>query len=124
MKARKASVCCPLLPSLPLSLTTISRATLCHYSTSKQPTHQGISYPNTYATAEQAAKDPAAYQLNCAQRAHANFTENLTPWMTLLLVAGLRFPVAAAGLGATWLASRVVYTVGYTSSKGPKGRQA
>lgn len=88
------------------------------------PLSQGITYPNTYATPEQAAKDPAAYQLNCAQRAHANFTENLTPWMTLLLIAGLRFPVPAAGLGLSWLVSRVVYTVGYTSSRGPKGRIA
>lgn len=85
---------------------------------------QGIGYPNTYATAEQAEKSPAAYRLNCAQRAHANFTENLTPWMALLLIAGLRSPVPAAGLGFGWLVSRVVYTLGYTSNKGPKGRVA
>lgn len=57
-----------------------------------------------------------------AQRAHANFTENLSPFLVTLLGAGLRFPVPAAALGAAWLAARVVYTVGYTSSKGPKGR--
>lgn len=28
---------------------------------------KGIGYPNTYATAEQAEKNPAAYQLNCGQ---------------------------------------------------------
>lgn len=84
----------------------------------------GIGYPNTYASAEQAEKDPAAYKLNCAQRAHANFTENLTPWLAALLISGLRYPVPAAGLGLGWLASRVVYTIGYTSNSGPKGRAA
>lgn len=81
----------------------------------------GIGYPNTYATAEQAEKNPAAYQLNCAQRAHANFTENLTPYLASMLIAGIRFPVPAAVMGAGWLVSRVVYTIGYTSN-GPKGR--
>lgn len=83
----------------------------------------GIGYPNTYATAEQAEKNPAAYQLNCAQRAHANFTENLTPYLTSMLIAGTRFPIPAAVMGAGWLASRVVYTIGYTRN-GPKGRMA
>lgn len=57
-----------------------------------------------------------------AQRAHANFTENLTPFLATLFIAGLRFPCAAAGLGFGWLVSRVVYTIGYTSKNGPKGR--
>lgn len=89
--------------------------------TSKARKASGIGYPNTYATAEQAEKDPAAYQLNCAQRAHANFTENLTPYLTSMLIAGTRFPVPAAVMGAGWLMSRIVYTIGYTRN-GPKGR--
>lgn len=83
----------------------------------------GIGYPNTYATDEQAKASPAAFQLNCAQRAHANFTENLTPFMATLLIAGARYPVQAAVMGAGWLVSRIVYTAGYTSN-GPKGRMA
>lgn len=83
----------------------------------------GIGYPNTYATEEQAKASPAAFQLNCAQRAHANFTENLTPFMATLLIAGTRYPVQAAVMGAGWLVSRIVYTAGYTSN-GPKGRMA
>ncbi|KAL2281441.1 hypothetical protein FJTKL_11607 [Diaporthe vaccinii] len=83
----------------------------------------GIGYPNTYATDEQAKASPAAFQLNCAQRAHANFTENLTPFMATLLIAGTRYPVQAAVMGAGWLVSRIVYTAGYTSN-GPKGRMA
>lgn len=99
---------------------------------------QGIGYPNTYATDEQAKANPAAFQLNCgefcplavrvltpgrrsqklinfrviAQRAHANFTENLTPYLTSLLIAGTRYPVPAAVMGAGWLVSRIVYTIG------------
>ncbi|KAK7708478.1 hypothetical protein SLS64_006580 [Diaporthe eres] len=90
----------------------------------------GIGYPNTYATEEQAKASPAAFQLNCgkscpllSQRAHANFTENLTPFMATLLIAGTRYPVQAAVMGAGWLVSRIVYTAGYTSN-GPKGRMA
>ncbi|KAG8159006.1 hypothetical protein KVR01_011449 [Diaporthe batatas] len=133
--------------------------------TTKARKASGIGYPNTYATAEQAEKNPAAFQLNCgespapsitttgerpggdygsihpslpprghsladqpaavdkqtAQRAHANFTENLTPYLTSMLIAGTRFPVPAAVMGAGWLVSRVVYTIGYTSG-GPQGR--
>ena len=58
---------------------------------------------------------------SAAQRAHANFTENLLPALGALLISGLRFPTVAAGLGAGWAVSRVVYAAGYTSS-GPKGR--
>jgi hypothetical protein len=50
--------------------------------------------------------------LYIAQRAHANFTENLTPYMVMMLIAGTRYPVPAAALWAGWLASRVVYTIG------------
>lgn len=57
-----------------------------------------------------------------AQRAHANFTENHTPLLGALLIAGLRNPFAAAVLGATWSVGRVIYLYGYTSGAGPQGR--
>ncbi|KAJ1329196.1 MAPEG family protein [Microdochium nivale] len=82
----------------------------------------GIDYPNAYATPEQAAKNPAAYAFNCAQRAHANYTESITPFMGALLISGLSYPTYAAGLGITWTTGRVLYAIGYTSSAGPKGR--
>lgn len=107
-----------------------------------------IKYPIAYATAEQAEKDPKAFAFNCgmcgsfpvsmeaeeltcdggrkriaAQRAHANFTEHLTPLLGSLLIAGLKSPVYAAGLGVTWSVARVFYALGYTK-KGPEGRQA
>jgi glutathione S-transferase len=56
-----------------------------------------------------------------AQRAHANFTENLTPFLGALLIAGTKYPVYAAALGGLWAFARVLFAVGYTSS-GPKGR--
>ncbi|CAK7197697.1 hypothetical protein SEUCBS139899_000345 [Sporothrix eucalyptigena] len=80
-----------------------------------------IPYPNCYASAEQAEKNPAAFQFNCAQRAHANFTENLPTVLTTLFIAGIRFPVLSASLGAAWATSRVLYARGYTRN-GPKGR--
>ncbi|KAL7930565.1 hypothetical protein V8C35DRAFT_312331 [Trichoderma chlorosporum] len=81
-----------------------------------------VAYPNAYASNEQAEKDPAAYQFNCAQRAHANYTENHASALGALLIAGLQFPVASAVLGATWALGRTLYLYGYTSSSGPKGR--
>ncbi|PNY28025.1 Uncharacterized protein TCAP_02056 [Tolypocladium capitatum] len=90
--------------------------------TSKFRKASGVRYPNAYASAEQADKDPNAYLFNCAQRAHANFTENHTSFLGALLIAGLRFPLPAAVLGAGWGLSRLHYLFGYTSSAGPRGR--
>ncbi|KAK3684936.1 hypothetical protein B0T22DRAFT_203344 [Podospora appendiculata] len=89
--------------------------------TSKYRKASGIKYPVAYASNEVAEKDPKAFAFNCAQRAHANFTENLTPAIGATLIAGLRYPVAAAALGVAWSVSRVVYAIGYAAS-GPKGR--
>lgn len=152
VKARKASVCSlnsifqHSIASGP-SLAHCVTPPMCHRRPLNQPdatfadtsslrVTQGIGYPNTYATDEQAKASPAAFQLNCgkscpplcthhswrirrltvfpwiAQRAHANFTENLTPFMATLLIAGTRYPVQAAVMGAGWLVSRIVYTAG------------
>ncbi|KAI1126812.1 membrane-associated proteins in eicosanoid and glutathione metabolism [Nemania abortiva] len=81
----------------------------------------GIPYPTPYATQEQADKDPKAYKFNLAQRAHSNFTENHTPFITALLIAGLRYPGPATYAGAGWVAGRFAYAYAYTKY-GPKGR--
>jgi glutathione S-transferase len=61
---------------------------------------------------------------NSAQRAHQNFNENHVIALGAMLISGLRYPVAAAALGAVWSVNRVVYAVGYTRSgeSGGKGR--
>ncbi|EXV03617.1 MAPEG family protein [Metarhizium robertsii] len=82
----------------------------------------GVVYPNSYASAERAEKDGKAYAFNCAQRAHANFTENHTSFLGALLISGLRFPMAAAAVGAAWTVFRILYLFGYTSQAGPRGR--
>lgn len=56
-----------------------------------------------------------------AQRAHANFTENLPTFLSALFISGLKFPVLSACVGAAWAVSRVLYARGYTKN-GPKGR--
>ncbi|KAK4147106.1 uncharacterized protein C8A04DRAFT_9259 [Dichotomopilus funicola] len=91
------------------------------FLTSSSRKAAGIKYPNSYASAEQAEKDPRAFTFNCAQRAHNNFTENLTPFLGALLIAGLKYPTLAASLGGAWSVSRVLFAIGYTS-KGPSGR--
>ncbi|KAH9910072.1 MAPEG family protein [Xylariomycetidae sp. FL2044] len=90
--------------------------------TVKKRKASGISYPATYASDEQAAKDPKAFAFNCAQRAHANFIENHTSFLGALLISGIRYPVASAVLGAVWAVGRVWYAAGYVS-QGPPGRR-
>lgn len=79
-----------------------------------------MPYPHAYATEKHLEEKPReAYAFNCAQRAHANFTENHASAVGALLIAGLRYPVVAAALGAGWTVSRVLYMIGYTSG-GPE----
>ncbi|GAP90815.1 putative glutathione s-transferase [Rosellinia necatrix] len=81
----------------------------------------GIQYPTPYATQEQADRDPKAFRFNLAQRAHANYGENLTPFLAGLLVAGLRYPGPAYYAGAAWVVGRFAYAYAYVNF-GPKGR--
>ncbi|KOS17333.1 Microsomal glutathione S-transferase 3 [Escovopsis weberi] len=90
--------------------------------TAKLRKASGVAYPNAYASQEHADKNPAAHRFNCAQRAHANFTENHTALLGSLLISGLKFPLLAASLGGLWSVARLAYLIGYTSSSGPKGR--
>ncbi|MCJ1234564.1 hypothetical protein MMC14_002525 [Varicellaria rhodocarpa] len=89
----------------------------------------GVSYPNAYAPASEAAISKEKYLFNCAQRAHANYLEALPSLLVTLLISGLKYPSVSAGLGAVWGVGRIVYTLGYTGknqsmdSKG-KGRYA
>lgn len=90
----------------------------------------GVPYPHAYASKEQvdaADSDNLRERLtrfNSAQRAHSNFLENHTNNLMLILVSGLRYPVAAAALGAFWSVNRVLFLNGYmdTSKKEGAGR--
>jgi glutathione S-transferase len=83
----------------------------------------GYTYPTPYAPLEAEKSSAAAYSFNCAQRAHANFIENVPTFLATLLLSGLRFPLTSAALGGVWIASRVVYARGYANSKhGDKGK--
>jgi glutathione S-transferase len=78
-------------------------------------------YPNAYASAQEMKANPAAYQFNCAQRAHAQFMENAPQTMISMLVAGFMYPNATASLGAAWLLLRALYMYGYIYSSKEKG---
>jgi len=80
-----------------------------------------VPYPHCYATVEQCKSNPKAEQFNCAQRAHANFLENSSQTMLFILVAGLKYPNAAAIIGGAWLISRTAYLYGYVYSGKPHG---
>lgn len=74
-----------------------------------------IPYPNAYATAEHAEKDPRAKIFNCTVRAHANYLEALPVILVTTAITGVRYPIFAASALAAWLVGRVLYTIGYTT---------
>lgn len=76
-----------------------------------------IQYPFLYASEEQCKKNPAAFTFNCAQRCHANYTENLFPMVGSMLIAGLDNPRRVTVLGIAWLVARYIYWRAYTSMK-------
>ncbi|KAJ5473565.1 hypothetical protein N7475_003131 [Penicillium sp. IBT 31633x] len=81
-----------------------------------------VPYPHSYASMELCKENAHAEQFNCAQRAHANFLENATQTMLFTLVAGLKYPTYAAGLGAAWVIFRTLFLYGYVYSGKPQGK--
>jgi len=102
--------------------STFIMGTLHAVKTGSYRKSSGIGYPNAYASDEVAKSNPQAYLLNCAQRAHANFTENHTSTLAALLIAGLQYPIASAVMGVAWTVSRYVYMWGYCSPAYEAGR--
>lgn len=78
-----------------------------------------VPYPAAYAP--DSRTDEEARRFNCAQRAHANYTENQPSAVVALLLAGIRFPIISALAGAGWTIARYLYMVGYSSGV-PRGR--
>lgn len=64
---------------------------------------------------------PEWTEFNNAIRVHYNYLEGVTSCVTLMLVSGLFFPRYTAVLGATYIAGRVCYGIGYRK-KGARGR--
>ncbi|KAG8986448.1 hypothetical protein FRB94_005636 [Tulasnella sp. JGI-2019a] len=81
----------------------------------------GIKYPQVYATKQEQEANPAAFAFNCAQRAHYNTLESAAGVYFGTLVTGLRYPLAAAGMGAAYFIGRIIFTASYTKN-GPDGR--
>ena len=42
--------------------------------------------------------------------------------MVTMLLAGTRYPLWSAGLGAAWMVNRLIYALGYTSEKQTNGK--
>ena len=72
-------------------------------------------------TADNLPLQKQAYRYQCAQRAHANYLENMPQTIISMLVAGLEYPKATAITGALWIASRLIYQYGYIWSDQPDG---
>ncbi|KAJ7153123.1 hypothetical protein C8R43DRAFT_1002958 [Mycena crocata] len=85
------------------------------YLVGKNRALAGIKYPRAYADNQELAASPAAMKFNCAQRAHQNTLESLPLMYMMTAVLSVKNPVlAASGLGL-WVASRIAYTMGYTT---------
>ncbi|OAX44449.1 membrane-associated proteins in eicosanoid and glutathione metabolism [Rhizopogon vinicolor AM-OR11-026] len=81
----------------------------------------GINYPQMYAEKAEVEASEAALRFNCMQRAHQNTLESVPLVFLSTVVAGLKYPVLAAALCATYSTARVIYTVGYKTGQ-PKRR--
>jgi len=72
-----------------------------------------VAYPQAYAEVAQATASQDAFKFNCAQRAHNNTLEHVPAVISGLVLTGLKYPILASALGATWIIGRVLYTLGY-----------
>ncbi|KAJ7574836.1 hypothetical protein C8J56DRAFT_1064252 [Mycena floridula] len=88
---------------------------------SKHRKLSGVQYPQLYAETAEAAKNPAAFKFNCAQRAHQNTLESLPMVFVTTLATSIKYPIPAAALCATWVIGRVFYARQYVSG-GPDQR--
>ncbi|KAL6637054.1 hypothetical protein ACP70R_024626 [Stipagrostis hirtigluma subsp. patula] len=71
-----------------------------------------VFYPTMYAIESQ-NKDAKLF--NCVQRGHQNSLEMMPLFLVMLLIAGLQYPILAAGLGALYTVARFFYFTGYAS---------
>ncbi|PCH34051.1 membrane-associated glutathione metabolism protein [Wolfiporia cocos MD-104 SS10] len=75
----------------------------------------GIPYPYVYADKAEVAANQEANVFNCTQRAHQNTLEYFPIVVASTVVASLKHPLIAASLCGLFTASRVVYTIGYST---------
>ena len=84
---------------------------------------KGGGYPD-HGTGKYSEKMPykAWVEFCNAQRAYYNFLELFFPVLVPLLIAGLAYPTATIIEGVIFMIARLLYAIGYTSSKGGDGR--
>lgn len=116
-KRKAAKVPCTYSQRDPISMESDSHPL--HY-------HRALSSltaadPNAYASIQQVKESREAYIFNAAQRSHGHLLENMSQTMLFMLVAGLGYPRASAGLGVGWILNRILFAYGYTTSTKPNG---
>ncbi|KAF9021025.1 membrane-associated proteins in eicosanoid and glutathione metabolism [Hymenopellis radicata] len=79
-----------------------------------------IKYPQLYAEKAEAEASRDAYIFNCAQRAHQNTLEVITPVITATILTSVYYPIAAAVGCGLFVVGRAFYTKGYLA--GPDSR--
>jgi len=87
----------------------------------------GVSYPDMYAIKGVTRRKDASGEgdrlleltdadcdaFNCYQRAHQNTLENLTMFLAVMLLGGLKYPITSAIGGFIWIVGRLIYALGY-----------
>ncbi|KAK6912368.1 Membrane-associated, eicosanoid/glutathione metabolism (MAPEG) protein [Dillenia turbinata] len=71
-----------------------------------------VYYPTMYAI-ESENKDAKLF--NCVQRGHQNSLEIMPVFFMLMILGGIRYPIACAVLGSVYLVARFFYFTGYSS---------
>ncbi|KAJ3150515.1 hypothetical protein HDU86_006393 [Geranomyces michiganensis] len=74
-----------------------------------------VPYPYLYAERSEAEKSPIKNLYNCRQRAHQNTLEAYPIFLVLFTISAIKYPLIAAGAGATWVAGRLAYAQGYST---------
>jgi len=82
----------------------------------------GIKYPQLYAEKDDVEKSVDALKFNCTQRAHQNTLEVVPVLLVSTLVTGLKYPIFAASLCASWSLARIFFTRGYLTGDPGKRR--
>mmetsp|Transcript_15974 Transcript_15974/g.11529 ORF Transcript_15974/g.11529 Transcript_15974/m.11529 type:complete len:193 (-) Transcript_15974:109-687(-) len=72
-----------------------------------------FSYPKLYAE----GFSDHAKKFNCIQRGHQHALETYTAFVTLSLIAGVKYPITATVGGLVWLAARFAWAGGYATGE-------
>ena len=85
-----------------------------HFENQKAP---ALGYPDTgNGRYSQSLSYIDWYRINCAQRIHVNFLEQIHLILLCAIVAGIRYPWPAFAIDIVYVFGRLIYSIGYSTS--------